>query len=185
MIAELFRRLTGKESSVAGVYPRTDGREGWVVLDVDEHARPTRLDYADTEAEGRAVYDGWVESGRRFWRQKVAWKDAGDRTGQREGRDVLRVGGEHYVASWEGVRKDHNEFLGFGGRVFRWRWLDEPEGTFHESNCLWFQGRIDDEFRAALPDNAVFLPVPCRTCGVAGDHAPDCASSMARLRRGL
>jgi hypothetical protein len=103
----------------------------------------------------------------RFWGEKEKWKNDGDRTtdtkyGTRPPRlspfrDVIRVDGVHYVAGHLGRAPGPGQGKGFGGRIIRWRWLDEPEGTVHETDSLWYQGRIPMEWRDRLPDNAVFL----------------------------
>lgn len=141
----------------------------------------------ESETEAWNEIDGHVEFDARFWAQKEKWKNDGDRTtddkyGTRPPklspfRDVLRIDGTHMTIGWMGVRDvGYTQGLGHGGRVFRWRWLDEPEGTVHESNNIWYQGKIPPEWRDRLPDNAVWLPHPCRRCGVAGGHAEDCAA---------
>lgn len=90
-----------------------------------------------------------------FWQQKVEWKNNGDR-GPRDRRNVLRKDGRHYTVRAEGIQPEHH-FLGHAGRVFRWRWLDEPEGTVQESNDVMCQGDIPENFRDLLPDNAEWV----------------------------
>jgi hypothetical protein len=62
------------------------------------------------------------------------------------------INGEHYMAYAEtdGIVR------GFGGRMFRIQFFD---GRIIETNNLWGQGPIPEQFRSMLPDNAVFLPV--------------------------
>lgn len=71
-------------------------------------------------------------------------------------RDVLRHNRGHYVVRRFGIQKDRSN-CGFGGRVFRWRWLDDPANQIHESNDVFWQGAIPDEFADLLPDNVEFF----------------------------
>lgn len=121
----------------------------------------------ETEEEARAELAEHDRFHDRFWAEKLVWLEQGDRTtdskwGTRPPklspfRDVIRVDGVHYVAGHLGRSPGSGDHKGFGGRVLRWRWLDEPEGTVHETDSLWYQGRIPEEWRDRLPDNAVFL----------------------------
>jgi len=62
------------------------------------------------------------------------------------------IDGQHYMAYAE-----TDSFIkGFGGRRFKIQFFD---GRIIETNNLWFQGEIPDQFRSMLPENAVFLPV--------------------------
>lgn len=45
---------------------------------------------------------------------------------------------------------------GFGGALFRFRLL--ATGEVIESNNVWYQGRIPDEYRDVMPDNAIREP---------------------------
>jgi DNA-directed RNA polymerase subunit RPC12/RpoP len=62
------------------------------------------------------------------------------------------INGEHFMAYAEtdGIVR------GFGGRRFKIQFFD---GRIVETNNLWGQGPIPDQFRSRLQDNAVFLPV--------------------------
>ncbi len=71
-------------------------------------------------------------------------------------RDVLRHNRGHYVVRRFGIQKNRGG-CGFGGRVFRWCWLDDPENIMHESNDVFWQGEIPDEFAELLPDNVEFI----------------------------
>ncbi|KXO92907.1 Uncharacterised protein (plasmid) [Tsukamurella tyrosinosolvens] len=92
----------------------------------------------------------------RAWDEKLAWHAAGDRTP--DGGYVLRVDGEHFVASYLGVDPavhEHHLFVGFGGRHFQWR--DLETGVVRASNDVWKQGSIPDALRHQLPDNASWV----------------------------
>jgi hypothetical protein len=62
------------------------------------------------------------------------------------------INGEHYMAYAE----TNGIVRGFGGRRFRIQFFD---GRIIETNNLWGQGPIPEQFRSMLPYNAVFLPV--------------------------
>lgn len=47
----------------------------------------------------------------------------------------------------------NGKYLGYAGRRFYIRFNDGHEIT---TNNLWYQGKIPDEYRSQLPDNAVF-----------------------------
>jgi DNA-directed RNA polymerase subunit RPC12/RpoP len=65
------------------------------------------------------------------------------------------INGQHYLFH------DTDSFIkGFGGRRFKIQFFD---GRIIETNNLWFQGEIPDQFRSILQDNAVFLPVEEKT----------------------
>jgi len=74
----------------------------------------TATSWHETEEEARAKLVEHEQSHDRFWSEKLAWKEQGDRTvndhyGTRPPvvspfRDVIRVGGVHYVAGHLGVR---------------------------------------------------------------------------------
>lgn len=124
--------------------------------------------WCTTEAEAQASLDESAAIVERSCATKLAYKEAGDRSiddrwGTRPPkisprRNVLRIDGHHYIAAWEGTPNvGYRQGLGYGGRVFRWRWLDEPEGTRHTSNNVWFQGQIPAHWRDRLPDNAVWV----------------------------
>lgn len=127
----------------------------------------SRTSWHDTEEGAYAAIEEDRQFFERFWEDKVTWKEQGDRSTDRPWgaqaakirpfRDVLRVNGAHHTVGHMGVRGGPRDGLGFGGAVFRWRWLDDPEGTVHESNNVWFQGNIPPEFRDRLPDNAVWI----------------------------
>jgi hypothetical protein len=72
-------------------------------------------------------------------------------------RNVLRHDGAHYVVRTFGVDTKNRDCKGFGGRLFRWTWLDDPEKVINESNDVFWQGEIPDEFRDVLPDNVEWV----------------------------
>lgn len=86
-----------------------------------------------------------------FWREKIAWRKAGDRTSA--GRPVIRCNGMHYVV---GTGSAGSLSAGFGGHEFRFRML--KSGQVVTTRDLWFQGEIPVEFRDELPDNAEIAP---------------------------
>ena len=65
----------------------------------------------------------------------------------------LVINGVHYTHGGMkvGVRKD---WRGSNGRHYKIKMLD---GTIVETNDLWHQGTIPEEFREYLPDNAEFI----------------------------
>ena len=62
---------------------------------------------------------------------------------------VAIIDGTHYTIGSENT----GSFRGFGGRHFIILFHD---GRRVETNNLWCQGHIDEPFKAALPDNAIF-----------------------------
>lgn len=78
-----------------------------------------------------------------FWVEKVERRD--------EARSV-RVDGRHFR-----IREDFDGpgFRGHGGTRFTIRFHDGREVA---TRNLWSQGDIPEEWRAELPDNAVFMP---------------------------
>jgi hypothetical protein len=63
------------------------------------------------------------------------------------------VDGKHYAIGNESA-PGPSHCRGFGGSRFRIRFHD---GRYVESTNLWHQGTITDDFRADMPDNAVFV----------------------------
>jgi hypothetical protein len=84
-----------------------------------------------------------------FWRQKIEWEKAGDRT--EEGNPVARIGGEHYVV--HPYADPATPGLGSSGQLFTIRFADGRETV---TNNLWHQGTIPAHLRELLPDNAEF-----------------------------
>ena len=77
-----------------------------------------------------------------FWSAQVDRKD-----------ESIRIAGVQYTDG--GWRKGNPNFNGYGGRVFRYRFLDSEE--IHETNNLWHQGEVIPRFVTRLPDNAYFI----------------------------
>ncbi|TBL18448.1 MULTISPECIES: hypothetical protein [Bacillus cereus group] len=90
---------------------------------------------------------------KKFWREKVLWKQADDITGY--GSLCARINGEHYVI---GKENPNNIFAGYGGRKYFIQFINGPhKGKKVVTQNLWHQGAIMDSFKESLPDNAVFL----------------------------
>lgn len=86
-----------------------------------------------------------------FWNEKVVWKNIGDVT--EEGAKTVRCNGSHYVIGTEGFTD--GPYLGLGGRKIRITFTDGPhKGQVVDTNNLWCQSEIDQEFKELLPDNA-------------------------------
>jgi hypothetical protein len=81
---------------------------------------------------------------RSFWLEKTDYPD------YMKNHQVI-IDGQHYL-----FHETDSFIKGFGGRRFKIQFFD---GRNIETNNLWFQGEIPDQFRSMLPDNAVFLPV--------------------------
>ncbi len=75
------------------------------------------------------------------------------------------VDGQHYRLG----SAHSGPFRGFGGRKFT---IVFHDGRVIETNCLWCNGAIPEEFREWLPDNAIFipaktaLPIPTNNSGI-------------------
>lgn len=145
----------------------------------------SRTGYTTSKEQGQIFLDQERQRQAAFWREKIEWMNAGDRapdertqlTGAQMAvaydhlarlpydyelhvvgpRNVLRHGGRHYTVRTRGTQKTGN-FLGHGGRLFRWYFLDDPQRVVQESNDVWTQGIIPARFRDLLPDNVEFLP---------------------------
>ena len=79
-----------------------------------------------------------------FWLKKTCLKPAD------EARKAI-IDGKHYMIGGEGYL-----FRGNGGREFHILFND---GRDVRTMNLWEQGKIPEEFRSLLPDNAQFIPV--------------------------
>jgi DNA-directed RNA polymerase subunit RPC12/RpoP len=79
-----------------------------------------------------------------FWLEKTDYPD------YMKTHQVI-IDGQHYL-----FHETDSFIKGFGGRRFKIQFFD---GRIIETNNLWFQGEIPDQFRSIFPDNAVFLPV--------------------------
>lgn len=146
----------------------------------------SRTGYTTSEEQGQRFIDHERERQDAFWQEKIEWMNAGDRapdsgvlSAAQESvilgnlpkqdfdyaphivgpKNVLRHGGRHYTVRTRGTMKIGN-FLGHGGRLFRWYFLDDPERVIQESNDVFTQGDIPARFRDALPDNVGFVPGP-------------------------
>ena len=52
------------------------------------------------------------------------------------------------------TRYDSTMYNGFAGKVF---WIKKFNGEEFTTNNLWFNGKVPNEYRSQLPDNARFL----------------------------
>lgn len=85
-----------------------------------------------------------------FWDAKVKWRENGDTNGF--GGVCARIDGNHYV-----IGKEDNKagFRGFAGHKFVIEFISGPhQGKIIETTNLWHQGKIPEEYRELLPDNA-------------------------------
>lgn len=64
----------------------------------------------------------------------------------------LVINGVHYTHG--GISKSPEKWRGMSGKRFKIKMLD---GTIVETNDLWHQGTIPEEFREFLPNNAEFI----------------------------
>lgn len=83
-----------------------------------------------------------------FWLEKTDYPD------DIKNHQVI-IDSQHYL-----FHETDSFIKGFGGRRFKIQFFD---GRIIETNNLWFQGEIPDQFRSILQDNAVFLPVEEKT----------------------
>lgn len=79
---------------------------------------------------------------------KKFWKDI---VVDKENRII--IGGSCFYDGGDRPNERCSSDLGYYGRRFYIRHFDGRETT---TNNLWFNGKIPDEFRDMLPDNAVF-----------------------------
>lgn len=92
-----------------------------------------------------------------FWQMYILAHTHGDVTGS--GDKVARINGRHYTID---KREPHTyaerNHAGHGGQEFRIRFISGPHnGQTVTTHNLWSQDKIPEEFRAQLPDNAVFV----------------------------
>lgn len=78
-----------------------------------------------------------------FWNGKLKIKDE---------ETTVRIKGVHYFIGNENQRFDK----GFGGQKFRIKFFD---GRVVETTNLNYNGKIQEDFRERLPDNAEFMEV--------------------------
>lgn len=130
--------------------------------------------YVD-RAAAQAELDRLAADSDKFWQRFVDARNDGNRIpnmvyrGRRQVQDgwqmTFVIGGRHYVPASMGVTENKrlrygtssNDHKGFGGQIFRWRYLDDPEGTVYESDNVFTQGIVPARFRDRLPDNAVMV----------------------------
>jgi hypothetical protein len=90
-----------------------------------------------------------------FWQEKVQMKDDGD-IDLDGNHKVVRHEGVHYWIGSEGFVTENRSWLGHGGAEVRITFTEGPhKGLVVDTNNLWCQGSIEEEFKALLPDNAV------------------------------
>ena len=84
-----------------------------------------------------------------FWQEKIDWDNDKD-------PNAVRIRGRHYYIGEEPSPNTPSHCYGFGGRKHVVKFNDGRIVTTHN---LWCQGGIPEEFKAQLPDNAVFLDI--------------------------
>lgn len=77
-----------------------------------------------------------------FWKEIIAEKD-----------QHIVINGECYCDGGNVDQPNKNSWLGFSGRRF---WIRFFDGHTVTTNNLWYQGKIPEEFREELPDEAEF-----------------------------
>lgn len=173
------RNVSRQRTGVYEIEPTQQGCTWAAVFRHGEVGSMTAVKHTREEAE--AELQAFTESNERFWQEKVGWMEAGDRCPTtRNGRacdpgfrNVLRIGGRHYVVRSVG-EVPKRDGLGMGGARTLWRFLDDEAGVVHETMDLWYQGQVPEHLVGVLVDNAVFVPgqparrhpltSPMRTC---------------------
>lgn len=98
------------------------------------------------EFDGKAYYGEYSDCcchkcfTKKFWNNIVAEKD-----------EHIVVDGICYAIAPAPI----NGFYGFGGRRFKIKMLDT--GDVIETNNLWYQGAVPEEYRDLLPNTAQFI----------------------------
>ena len=98
------------------------------------------------EFDGKAYYGEYSDCCchecfiKKFWNNIIAEKD-----------EHIVVDGTCYAI----VSSPINGFRGFGGRRFKIKMLDT--GDVIETNNLWYQGEVPEEYRDLLPNTAQFI----------------------------
>ena len=64
----------------------------------------------------------------------------------------IRIDGVQYILGDE--EPNNSRFRGFGGRLFKIRFHDDREIS---TTNLWYNGKIPEEYKKELWDNAVFI----------------------------
>ena len=88
-----------------------------------------------------------------FWKEKVEWKENGDKTNS--GGICVRINGKHYtIMAEDAVGK---LFRGHSARQFIIKFISGPhKGKLYYTTNLWQQGEID-AYKTKLSDNAIFI----------------------------
>lgn len=115
-------------------------RDHWYAVRVYDGGASGSVPYADRSTACARIFND-VAGTRRFWDGYVGLTQTED------GGRIIRAGGQHYVAgrAYQGA--------GFGGAHWLFRML--ATGEIVDTRNLWSQGRIPDDYRHRLPDNAV------------------------------
>lgn len=86
----------------------------------------------------------------KFWEEKVEWRNNKDSV---EDSICVRADGCHYTLSTK-----PSMFKGFGGAKHCVEFISGPhKGKRVICNNVWSQGRIPQEYKDKLPDNAIFF----------------------------
>ena len=125
------------------------------------------LSYAMSQlAEGKTAYIGSAMFSNTYWsevnpnevREKIVHSIAFSNKFWTEKYEqyisdsrIVVVDGEFWLDG--GYCKDKRGFLGCGGAIFHY----VKDGITHMTNNMWHAGRIPDEFRTLMPDNARFI----------------------------
>lgn len=138
----------------------------WFAVMVSGTGGSQRTSSKDTKEEAElAIYES-VTFHRKFWDQKLEWRNNGDMTiPQKKGEKpqlCIRIDGQHYVVGHEPTEqelRENRQFggLGHGGHEFKIRYHNGVEYCDIVTRNLWAQGKIPKEYREVLPDNAVFI----------------------------
>lgn len=87
-----------------------------------------------------------TEFERKYWTEKLGLENTS-----------VRVKGNHYQFGTPILadRTTYRGMLGFNGHIWKVKFFDDRPQII--TNNLWHQGKIPDEFKDKLPDNAEFV----------------------------
>jgi hypothetical protein len=137
----------------------------WFAVIEDPQGGNQRSSGKATQDEAEAEIFKHVRFIREFWDQKVEWANNGDKTTphgrDKGGHQVVRIGGHHYVISPDPTDHRPGQGDGHGGREFHIRLFGQDKVIV--THNMWAQGKIPEEYRAILPDNAEDVTPSIRT----------------------